>query len=347
MRCAWTALCLALGSCAAAGARDAGPGLPSRSSSGSQREVLALTLENDAPLATDADYTSGLGLSWFSRERADYPPESLRRRWIELGTLLPFVGGGDYSSFASLTLGHEMFTPSDIEDPAPPPADRPYAGLIYLEAGFYALRPGLSHTWALRAGLVGPSSLGGDVQRTLHSTLGGDEPRGWDHQLPDEPFVNLDYELAYELLAGGGPGSSTWRVVPAGTAGVGTYFTGVGASLWGQAGWNLPELGGHVSVRRGLAPFAAFGTGAREPGSISLHAGAGAYGVAHYLPLDGTVFRASVSVDSEPLVGFLAGGLVAREGRWSLALLVTAFGDTFRGQESAEHFGTMTLSWSL
>jgi hypothetical protein len=89
------------------------------------------------------------------------------------------------------------------------------------------------------------------------------------------------------------------------------------------------------------------GTASREQLSLSAYGGLGGFAVAHYLPLDGTVFRDSRSVESEPLVGFLTGGVALRYGRFSFSYQVSAFSDQFEGQRSPTEFGSLALSCSL
>ena len=60
---------------------------------------------------------------------------------------------------------------------------------------------------------------------------------------------------------------------------------------------------GGTSIRNGLNAASTVGVGRVDGWSVSFFGGVGGYGVAHYLPLDGTVFRDSRSVDSKPFVG--------------------------------------------
>ena len=126
---------------------------------------------------------------------------------------------------------------------------------------------------------------------------------GWDTQMPNEPVINVTYTVAHLAAAGRAGESAEWRVVPVGTAGVGTYFTGVGAGVYGEIGWNLVDALGGTALRNGFNAASTVGVGPVNGWSVAFFGGLGGYGVAHYLPLDGTVFHDSRSVDSEPFIG--------------------------------------------
>ncbi len=84
-----------------------------------------------------------------------------------------------------------------------------------------------------------------------------------------------------------------WRLVPIGTAGLGTYFTGVGLGMYGEVGWNLVEALGASSLRAGLNAASTLGVGPMDGCSVAFFGGLEGDGVARYLPLDGTVFKDS------------------------------------------------------
>jgi hypothetical protein len=80
---------------------------------------------------------------------------------------------------------------------------------------------------------------------------------------------------------------------------------------------------------------------------VSFFGGVGAYGVAHYLPLDGTVFRDSRSVDSKPVIGMGSFGFCLRRETFTLSFARTFFSDTFETQRQGTDFGTVSVSWTL
>ena len=78
---------------------------------------------------------------------------------------------------------------------------------------------------------------------------------------------------------------------------------------------------------------------------MSFFAGLGGYGIGHYLPLDGTVFKDSRSVDTEPFVGAGSLGFAVRHGGFVLSLSQSFSTDAFETQEKAAEFGTLSVSW--
>jgi hypothetical protein len=304
-----------------------------------------VTLENDVPTGSDNNYTNGLGVSWVSKATDTYEERSFVRRWGEFWSFLPFVGNGGYRTYAAWSLAQEMHTPDDIKDPNPPKDDQPYAGVLYLDNMVYARSERWTHAWQLRVGVVGPSSQAESVQKGFHELINGDEPMGWDTQLPDEPVINVGYTGTYLLAKGNLGKSASWRVVPVANAGIGNYFTGVGLGLYGEIGWNLVDALGGTALRQGFNTASTIGVGPVDRWSVSLSGGVAGYGVAHYLPLDGTVFRDSRSVDSEPFIGMATLGISARHRGFVFFLGRTYFTKTFANERERSEFGTLSLSW--
>jgi lipid A 3-O-deacylase len=306
-----------------------------------------VTLENDALTGSDNNYTNGVGVSWVSRAIDTYDPRSPVRRWGESWSLLPFVGKEGYRTYVSWSLAQEMHTPDDITITNPPLDDQPYAGVLYLDNTIYAKGERSTHAWQLRVGVVGPASGAEKVQKRFHDVIGADEPMGWDTQLPNEPIVNVGYTGAYLLAQGDLPQSASWRVVPVANAGLGNYFTGAGVGLYGEVGWNLVDALGGTALRQGFNAASTVGVGPVDRWSVSLSGGIAGYGVAHYLPLDGTVFRDSRSVESKPFIGMATLGITARHRSFVFFVGQTVFTKAFETERERAKFGTLSLSWHL
>ena len=143
-----------------------------------------------------------------------------------------------------------MHTPDDITDPNPPEDDQPYAGVLYVDSLLYARKERWTHAWELKLGVVGPASQAENVQKDFHELVGGDEPMGWDTQLPNEPVINVGYTVAHLAAPGGGRiGGVETR--SRGHVAWATYFTGAGLGVYGEVGWNLVDALGGTALRRG------------------------------------------------------------------------------------------------
>ena len=307
--------------------------------------ALTFTLENDVFTGSDNNYTNGVGLSWVSNELSTFDEHSFVRRWGKFWSFLPFVGDSGSRTYVGWAIAHEMHTPDDIDNPDPPLDDQPYAGMLYLDSVIYAKSERWAHAWQLRLGVVGPASRADDLQTWIHDITGNDEPQGWSTQLPNEPIINVGYTGSYLLAQGDLGGSASWRVIPVANVGLGNYFTGAGLGLYGEIGWNLVDALGGTALRQGFNSASTVGVGPVKGWSVSLSGGIMGYGVVHYLPLDGTVFKDSRSVDTEPFIAMGTLGLSVRHSNFVFFLGRTYFTKTFETERRRPEFGTMSFSW--
>ena len=327
----------ALGICALGGAIPA---------AAAGESAMTFTLDNDILTGSDDNYTNGFGLTYVSADIDSYGEDSFIRKWSKAWSFLPFVGDEGYATYASWTVAQEMHTPDDIDDPNPPLDGQPYAGVLYIDSMLYARKGRWAHSWQLKLGVVGPSSGAGRLQEDVHEFIGMDEPAGWDTQLPDEPVINVGYTAAYLTGQGQVGETAEWRVISLANAGLGTYFTGAGLGVYGEVGWNLVDAFGGSSIRSGLNAASTVGVGPVDGWSVSFFGGVGAYGVAHYLPLDGNVFRDSRSVDTKPFVGTGSFGMSLRHHGLVVSLAATLLTDTAENQDQTVEFGTLSVSWN-
>lgn len=307
--------------------------------------ALTFSVENDVLTGSDDAYSNGLGVTWVSEDLNTYDDTAFVSRWGRFWEFLPFVGDEGYTTYASWSVVQEMHTPNDITLADPPEGDQPYAGLLYVDSVLYARSERWAHAWQLKLGVVGPASHADDVQREFHKLIGADEPMGWDTQLPGEPVVNVGLTTAHLWKQGRAGESAQWRLIPIAHAGLGNYFTGVGLGMYGEVGWNLVDAFGGNSLREGFSAASSVGVGPVDGWSVSFFGGLGAHAVAHYLPLDGTVFNDSRSADTNPFVGSATLGASVRRGRLALSLAATFSTEAFDGQEEGAEFGSVSLTW--
>jgi len=309
------------------------------------RGALTVTVENDVATGSDNNYTNGIGMSWVSNATKTYDEKSFVRRWGDFWSFLPFVGKDGYRTYVAWSVAQEMHTPDDIKIANPPLDDQPYAGVLYLDNIVYAKGERATHAWQLRVGVVGPASQAENVQKWFHDVTGGDEPMGWDTQLPNEPVINIGYTGAYLLARGNLGKSAEWRIVPVANVGLGNYFTGAGVGVYGEVGWNLVDALGGTALRQGFNVASTVGVAPSDKWTVSLSGGVAGYGVLHYLPLDGTVFRNSRSVESKPFIGMGTLGVSVRHRNFVAFVGRTFFSKTFETEREDVQFGTFSLSW--
>lgn len=307
--------------------------------------AVTITVENDVLTGSDSNYTNGLGATWVSDDLDTYDDKSLVRRWGRSWDFLPFVGDEGYTTYASWTVGQEMHAPEDITAADPPLEDQPYAGVLYVNSVLYARSERWTHAWELKLGVTGEASGAASTQRKFHELIGADEPMGWAKQVPEEPVINIGYTTAHLWKQGDVGKSAKWRFVPVGSVGLGTYFTGAGLGMYGEVGWNLVDALGGTSLREGFTAASTVGVKPTDRWSVSFFGGVGGHAVAHYLPLDGTVFRDSRSVDTRPVVGNATVGASVRRGRFVLSLSATYSTKAFDYQEKGAEFANLSFSW--
>ena len=307
--------------------------------------AVTVTLENDTFTGSDNNYTNGLGVAWVSAALDTYDDKRFIRKWGKFWSFLPGIPDDGSNTYAAWGIAQEMHTPDDITIPNPPETDQPYAGILYVDSLLYARSEGWAHAWELKLGVVGPASQAEHVQKWFHDLIGSDEPQGWDTQLPNEPVINVGYTVAHLWRDGKAGKAAAWRLVPIGTVGLGNYFTGVGLGMYGEFGWNLVDALGATSLRAGLNAASTIGVGPVDGWSVAFFSGLGGYGIAHYLPLDGTVFKDSRSVDTKPFVGTATLGIAVRHRGFALSLALSYSTDAFDTQLKAAEFGTLSLSW--
>lgn len=237
--------------------------------------ALTLTIENDSLTGSDNNYTNGVGISWVSADLDTYDDERFVSKWGRFWAFLPFVEDVGYTTYVSWSIAQEMHTPNDITIRNPPKDDQPYAGILYVDSLLYAKTERWIHAWEFKLGVVGPSSQADETQRWAHNQLGDDEPQGWDTQLPNEPVINLGYTVGHLAAAGHAGGLAEWRIVPVGSVGLGTYFTGAGLGVYGEVGWNLVDALGVTSLRTGLNAATTVGVGPVDGWSVAFFGGLG------------------------------------------------------------------------
>lgn len=315
-----------------------------------QTGFLAITEENDSfsnPFGRHQDrhYTQGLKISLFGGD--DFMTNTTAR----LDSLLPAWGiKPQASDLGWIMLGQNIYTPSNIISRAAVTNDRPYAGWLYTGVAYQRrgdLTPNLAvmENFEIDLGVVGPYSLAGPSQITVHHLYFGTEdiPKGWRNQLDNEPGM----ELKYARLWRWSPTTATARyfdVIPriGGELGNVQIFATAGATL--RIGYNLPPdfgvqiIDSPATVNGGLTrhtpPFFGYVFG-----------GIDGRAVGHDITLDGNSFNNSgPSVERNPLVGDVSFGFALQFcSHIELTYEHIIRTEEFKGQFENDILGSITL----
>jgi len=267
-------------------------------------------------------------LPWFDAEKATQNPEdALQAR-------------------ASISLGQSIYTPEDTSNSELIEEDRPYAGWLYLGFGLVATQGNKRYDkLELTIGVIGPWSFAEEVQKSWHSLFGLDKPKGWDNQLENELGANLFYEQARrfdkkDLFYGLG-----YDIIPHFGGSVGNVFAYGAAGLTARLGPDLDEDFGPPRIRPSLPGGGYFRS--KEGFNWYLFAGAEGRAVFHNIFLEGNIFSSSHSVEEKLWVGDLQAGLAIQVGPVRIAYTQIFRTKEFKGQDSPDEFGSLSLSYQF
>jgi lipid A 3-O-deacylase len=300
-------------------------------------------IENDLFNRSDRHYTHGTKGTWLAREhRSGDDVWSVRWAGVlpDLGQQREFVRWG-------VSLGQNIYTPSDIRVAALIPEERPYAGYLYTT--FHLQSRGQTRggtpvldTWSMDLGIVGPDAGGEDAQNTVHRLRNFGEAMGWANQLKNEPAINLRYARVARFSVGT-PGGWESQLLPHWGLTVGSVFTHAAGGGQVRMGWNLPEDFG----RRGIDDLYP-GNGGRarsEENRFSVYVFGGVEGrvVGWNMLLDGNLYHDSHSVDKRVLVGEIRGGVALAYGPVEFSFTELARSKEYEGQKVIDTFASVAL----
>ncbi|MBN2398557.1 MAG: lipid A deacylase LpxR family protein [Deltaproteobacteria bacterium] len=316
--------------------------------------TVTLYMENDLFYNTDRQYTHGTKISWISPDLAEYRDNPLVPAWSHpLIERLPFVNRPGDQRSVSLSLGQSIYTPEEIERSDLITDDRPYAGMTYLAVGFHSKSTDRMDTLEIDVGIVGRHSYAQDMQEAVHDRIDSINPQGWEHQLRDEPVLNVFFERKWRLLRTGYSRGLGSDFIPHIGTGLGNAFTGASAGGEVRYGWNLPNDFGTYVIRPGSdsnAPMDStdprFFPFFRRAG-VHLFFAATGTAVARNILLDGNTFRDSHSVDKEHFVACFVGGIGIIAGRFKITYSHVYQTKEFKTQENDQQYGAISVSYSF
>lgn len=295
---------------------------------------VQLFIENDMLSRTDQYYSNGIKLG------VGLPLDLLQIPAAEVLRAIDPAESEDVH--VGLFAGQNLYTPQDITVSAAQPYDRPWAAWLYLGGAAQRARGNRLDTVEFDVGMVGPAALGEPVQKAWHRLVDTHTPRGWRHQIPNEPAFVLTYVQKRRF------GNENADVILNGGGSLGTVLTHARAGLMLRLGQRLTGFGPDT-----IEPGGAMLHGTRAVGennfsgvSWSVFAAIDHRYIAHNIFLDGPVFRDGPSVESRPHVRDFSLGFSLRVDKlrfsWTRVARSAEF-DTAQGSSGTQRFDSFNL----
>lgn len=310
---------------------------------------FTLYSENDKYFAgTDRHYTNGLKLSALSTDLRSFTDDSVPAPVRGLSRLLGGLLPPDKPYKLGLSFGQNIYTPEDTQTTAYQPGDRPYAAWLYLGVAFHVYHPPAKvggtvrlDVFEITAGIVGPAAQGREVQNGFHRFIDVETAKGWDHQIHDEPGLNLVYERKYRFSTSHARTGWGADFIPHAGVSLGNVATYANAGFEVRAGYRLPSDFGSNLIR----PSGDSNGLRRSPFNIFLFAAGDGRAVGRDITLDGNTFRDSHSIHKNTFVADLYAGLGFGTTHWQLTYAQACRTIEFDGQDNSSMFGSLSLSF--
>lgn len=306
--------------------------------------IFTLVMENDVLRGTDRHYTHGSRFSYYSGE--------IRDDWLNrLAEVIPYFHRDRRAESwrANTALGHNIYTPEDITVSGLQEDQRPYAGYLYLGLGVVRAAPsrgdkaGQVDSFELQLGVVGPWAVAREVQTWWHANVSSSpKPMGWEHQLRNEPALNLYWDRQWRYLLTGEEGGKADLIPHFGLA-LGNVDSHLGSGFTLRLGKGLGDDNGPPRIRPSLPGAGYFRKTSRVNGYF--FAGSELRLVGRNIFLDGNTFRDSHRVSRRVAIVDLQYGFVVSYRGVKFALTNIVRGREFSGQASPDRFTAFSLSW--
>ncbi len=320
------------------GATRAEPGADGETGAATETGTFTFQFENDKFTNADRHYTNGVRAAWTSPRLREQLP------WIgdALDWIYPFDAGAD--ARIGVHLGQSMFTPDDISARQLISDDRPYAGWLYTGASLHAEAEqqilsrdfNTLDTLEIDIGMVGPASLAEQTQKLVHDITGAEDPKGWSHQLNNEPGIILTLERKWRPKAHDfGIFGLEADLIPSAAASVGNVNTSAGVAALLRFGQGVHVDYGPPLIRPNISGVSFID---RVPAGYAWYVfgGAGGRFVARDIFLDGNTFTHSHSVDKKLLVGNAQAGVAIVVRGVRIAFTQVWLTKEFDGQKDPE-----------
>ena len=149
---------------------------------------------NDTFAGTDKHFTNGMNLSWIDNSfenEAEIKSNSYSSFVHSVVNSIPFnVMDSSKNHSAGISISQIIVTPADLTISEPQYDDIPYAGHLALAFYMFEWNRKSFKEFRMEFGVVGKESGAEFVQKTVHSIISSEDPKGWDTQLGTQYTAN-------------------------------------------------------------------------------------------------------------------------------------------------------------
>lgn len=283
---------------------------------------------------------------WLSNDLNEYRDDGRLPFWIvKQIESLPVINRRKTVKNIALSLGQNIYTPRDISRSDLIQGDRPYAGYTYLGIALHSRSSNVLDTLEMDLGIVGPDSHAKEIQEEVHNIVETQKPKGWAHQLKNEPVLNMVFERKYRFVRLKFAGWPEFDFITHFGGAAGNAYTYLNYGFEIRFGFNMPTNFGTGLIRpagdSSIPAFRRYDTrwGFHLFGAVDSRA------VLRNIFLDGNTFTESHEVNKKTFVSDIILG--ASINYKSLILTYSHVYKTkeFERQRDAQIYGSVSLTY--
>ncbi len=308
---------------------------------------------NDAFLGQDNQFSNGLTWQQFSAHGRTLEDTAGTPAFGKLLARPLLPRDRDLIYREGWAVAHKIHTPDEMRRRDLTLDDVPYLGMVGWSNSFFAFDDHHFAGFEWLLGWVGDLTQAEPLHRLGHQISGARRPRGWRHQLDNEPIFNLYYSRKYKFIK-----QNAFDAAMSFDAALGSYFT------YGQAGIEMRfgrAPGGFAYVANPVGKGLQYDATLRSEGSTYTYVSlvTAVTWLLHAMPRDGNVLRRNNpwtqqnQVRPEPSIRRLIIGLHYERPRWSAHLHLWLGTDSVDPDtvverlDTANNFGALTLERRL